>query len=93
VPGPLLAVPLLVRHGLIEAFLKVYGSLHPSSTVCGRSSVTLFWRPCCGSSGPSISKNTVLKDLGAILGLDRAPEVKTVRRKFTRLAACSAGSC
>jgi hypothetical protein len=28
--GVLLAVPLLVRHGLIGAFMKVYGSLHPS---------------------------------------------------------------
>jgi prepilin-type processing-associated H-X9-DG protein len=32
-------------------------------------------------------KEYLPQDLGAILGLDRAPEVKTVRRKFAQLAA------
>ena len=40
--GVLLAVPLLVRHGLIEAFVKVYGSLHPSFYGLRTIVVTLF---------------------------------------------------
>ena len=40
--GVLLAVPLLVRHGLIEAFAKVYGSLHPSFYGLRTIVVTLF---------------------------------------------------
>jgi hypothetical protein len=31
------------------------------------------------------------EDLGRIIGLDRMPEVKTVRRKFTRMAALQRG--
>jgi hypothetical protein len=32
------------------------------------------------------------EDLGRVLGLDRAPEVKTLRRKLARLAAASRGT-
>ena len=31
-------------------------------------------------------------DLGRVLGLDRAPEVKTLRRKLSELAAAGAGA-
>jgi transposase len=40
--GVLLAVPLLVGHGLIEAFVKVYGSLRPSFYGLRTIVVTLF---------------------------------------------------
>ena len=40
--GALLAVPLLVRHGLLEAFAKVYGSLQPSFYGLRTIVVTLF---------------------------------------------------
>jgi prepilin-type processing-associated H-X9-DG protein len=85
--GVLLAVPLLVRHGLIEAFVKVYGTLHPSFYGLRTIVVTLFLAALLRIKRPEHFKEYRPEDLGAIVGLDRAPEVKTVRRKFTRLAA------
>ena len=89
--GALLAVPLLVHHGLIEAFLNVYGSLHPSFYGLRTMVVTLFLAALLRIKRPEHFKEYGPEDLGAILGLDRAPEVKTVRRKFTRLAAMGRG--
>ena len=84
--GVLLAVPLLVRHGLIEAFVKVYNSLHPSFYGLRTIVVTLFLAALLRIKRPEHFKEYRPEDLGTILGLDRAPEVKTVRRKFSRLA-------
>jgi transposase len=89
--GVLLAVPLLVRHGLVEAFVKVYGSLHPSFYGLRTIVVTLFLGALLRIKRPEHWKEYRPQDLGAILGLDRAPEVKTVRRKFARLAAVGRG--
>jgi transposase len=90
--GALLAVPLLVRHGLIDAFVKVYGSLHPSFYGLRTIVVALFLGALLRIKRPEHWKEYRPEDLGAILGLDRAPEVKTVRRKFTRLAAMERGT-
>lgn len=84
--GVLLAVPLLVRHGLMEAFVNVYGSLRPSFYGLRTIVVTLFLAALLRIKRPEHFKEYRPEDLGAILGLDRAPEVKTVRRKFARLA-------
>ena len=86
-----MAVPLLVHHGLIEAFVKVYGSLHPSFYGLRTIVVTLFLAALLRIKRPEHFKEYRPEDLGAILGLDRAPEVKTVRRKFARLAAMGRG--
>ncbi len=85
--GALLAVPLLVRQGLIEAFVKVYGSLHPSFYGLRTIVVTLFLAALLRIKRAEHFKEYLPQDLGAILGLDRAPEVKTVRRKFAQMAA------
>ncbi|MGB8854866.1 MAG: putative transposase [Pirellulales bacterium] len=85
--GALLAVPLLVRHGLIATFEKVYGSLHPSFYGLRTIVVTLFLGALLRIKRPEHWKEYLPEDLGAVLGLDRAPEVKTVRRKYTDLAA------
>ena len=89
--GVLLALPLLVRHGLIDAFVKTYGSLHPSFYGLRTIVVTLFLGALLRIKRAEHFKEYRPEDLGAILGLDRAPEVKTVRRKFTRLAAMGRG--
>ena len=52
--GVLLAVPLLQRHGLVETFHKIYGSLQPSFYGLRTIVVTLFLCACCGSGGRSI---------------------------------------
>jgi transposase len=89
--GVLLAVPLLVGHGLIEAFAKVYGSLRPSFYGLRTIVVTLFLAALLRIKRPEHFKEYRPEDLGALLGLDRAPEVKTVRRKFARLAGMQRG--
>jgi len=89
--GVLLAVPLLVRHGLIEAFAGVYHSIGPAFYGLRTIVVTLFLGALLRIKRPEHWKEYRPEDLGAILGLDRAPEVKTVRRKFTRLAAMGCG--
>jgi len=90
--GVLLAVPLLVGCELIEAFAKVYGSLHPSFYGLRTIVVTLFLAALLRIKRPEHFKEYRPEDLGAILGLDRAPEVKTVRRKFASLAAMQRAS-
>jgi transposase len=90
--GVLLAVPLLVGHGLIAAFVKVYGSLHPSFYGLRTIVVTLFLAALLRIKRPEHFKEYRPEELGAILGLDRAPEVKTVRRKFARLAGMQRGT-
>lgn len=89
--GALLAVPLLVGHGLLDAFAQVYGSLRPSFYGLRTIVVTLFLAALLRIKRPEHFKEYRPEDLGAILGLDRAPEVKTVRRKFACLAARQRG--
>jgi transposase len=89
--GALLAVPLLVDHGLIGAFAKVYRSIGPAFYGLRTMVVTLFLGALLRIKRPEHWKEFRPEDLGAILGLDRAPEVKTVRRKYTRMAAMRRG--
>jgi hypothetical protein len=89
--GALLAVPLLVDHGLIETFAKVYRSIGPAFYGLRTIVVTLFLGALLRIKRPEHWKEQGPKGLGAIIGLDRAPEVKTVRRKFADLAAMGRG--
>ena len=89
--GVLLAVPLLVRHGLLEAFAKVYHSIGPAFYGLRTIVLTLSLGALLRIKRPEQWKEYRPQDLGAILGLDRAPEVKTIRRKFARLAAWERG--
>jgi DNA-binding CsgD family transcriptional regulator len=85
--GVLCALPLLVASGIFTSAKKLYGEIGPS--FYGRRTILLtlllmaLWR---------IKRTEALKEhdpqsLGRVLGLDRAPEIKTVRRKLTRLAS------
>jgi transposase len=85
--GVLLAVPLLVDHGLVETFAKVYHSIGPAFYGLRTIVVTLFLGALLRIKRPEHWKEHAPRSLGAIVGLDRAPEVKTVRRKFEDLAA------
>lgn len=89
--GVLLAVPLLVSHGILPIFEKVYGSLGPAFYGLRTTVVTLFLSALLRIKRPENLKEYDPGDLGRILGLDRAPEVKTVRRKFSRMAAMGQG--
>jgi transposase len=85
--GVLLAVPLLVRHGLLEAFEEVYGTLSPAFYGLRTMVVTLFLYALLRIKRPEHVKEYRPDQLGRIVGLDRGPEVKTIRRKLTQLAA------
>ena len=85
--GVLLAIPLLVKSGLLEAFDKIYSrSLGPSFYGLRTLVVTLFLCSLLRIKRPENLKEYAPWELGRLLGLDRAPEVKTVRRKVSRLA-------
>jgi transposase len=85
--GVLLAVPLLVRHGLAEVFHDVYGSLGPGFYGLRTTVVTLFLCALLRIKRPEQLKEYRPDHLGRIVGLDRTPEVKTIHRKVSRLAA------
>ena len=84
--GVLFAVPALVASGLFGVAGRLYGEIGPAFYGLRTSLTTLLfmalWR---------VKRSESLKEhppamLGSVLGLDRVPEVKTLRRKLTRLA-------
>lgn len=90
--GVLLAVPLLVAHGMVGVFGKVYGSLRPSFYGLRTTVVTLFLCALLRIKRPEHLKEYRPEDLGQLVGLDRVPEVKTIRRKLSRLASAGQGN-
>ena len=85
--GVLLAVPVLVASGVFECAQKIYGSLGPAFYGLRTSLLTLLLMALWRIKRPEGLKEYSPQDLGRVLGLDRAPEVKTLRRKLARLAA------
>jgi len=86
--GVLLAVPALVQSGLFDCAQKIYGSLGPAFYGLRTTLLTLLLMALWRIKRPEALKEHRPRDLGRVLGLDRAPEVKTLRRKLARLAAC-----
>ena len=85
--GVLLAVPVLVTSGVFECAQKIYGSLGPAFYGLRTSLLTLLLMALWRIKRPEGLKEYPPADLGRVLGLDRTPEVKTLRRKLTRLSA------
>lgn len=85
--GVLLALPVLIASGVFECAQKIYGSLGPAFYGLRTSLLTLLLMALWRIKRPEALKEYSPADLGRVLGLDRAPEVKTLRRKLTRLAA------
>jgi transposase len=85
--GVLLALPVLVSSGVFECAQKIYGSLGPAFYGLRTSLLTLLLMALWRIKRPEGLKEHSPQDLGRVLGLDRAPEVKTLRRKLARLAA------
>ena len=83
----LLALPVLVASGVFECAQKIYGSLGPAFYGLRTSLLTLLLMALWRIKRPEGLKEYSPTDLGRVLGLDRAPEVKTLRRKLARLAA------
>jgi hypothetical protein len=84
--GVLLALPVLIDSGVFECAQKIYGSLGPAFYGLRTSLLTLLLMALWRIKRPEGLKEYSPQDLGRVLGLDRAPEVKTLRRKLARLA-------
>jgi transposase len=86
--GVLLALPALVAGGVFECAQKIYGTIGPAFYGLRTSLLTLLLMALWRIKRPEGLKEHSPEELGRVLGLDRAPEVKTLRRKLARLAAC-----
>ncbi len=85
--GVLLALPVLVAGGVLECAHKVYGTLGPAFYGLRTTLLTLLFMALWRIKRPEGLKEHSPPELGRVLGLDRAPEVKTLRRKLASLAA------
>jgi prepilin-type processing-associated H-X9-DG protein len=85
--GVLLAIPALLSTGVLDAAKQVWGSIGPAFYGLRTSVVTMLLMALLRIKRPEALKEHAPPDLGRVLGLDRAPEVKTLRRKLTRLSA------
>lgn len=85
--GVLLALPALLAGGVFECAQATYGSLGPAFYGLRTSLLTLLLMALWRIKRPEALKEHSPQDLGRVLGLDRAPEIKTLRRKLTQLAA------
>jgi transposase len=85
--GVLLAVPVLIASGVFQCAQNIYGSLGPSFYGLRTSLLTLLLMALWRIKRPENLKEYSPQSLGRVLGLDRAPEVKTLRRKLASLAA------
>lgn len=85
--GVLLAVAALLQTGVLECARDIYGTLGPAFYGLRTSLVTMLMMALLRIKRPEALKEHSPAALGQVLGLDRAPEVKTLRRKLARLAA------
>ena len=81
--GVLLALPGLVQSGVFACAREVYGSIGPAFYGLRTSILALLLMALLRIKRAEGLKEHPPEDLGRILGLDRAPEVKTVRRKLS----------
>jgi hypothetical protein len=85
--GLLLAVPALEDTGLLDAARQVYGRLKDGFYGLTATLLTLVFLALAGEPRAEGATRVPPGALGRVLGLDRAPEVKTIRRKLGELAA------
>ncbi len=85
--GVLLAVPYLAHSGLLRIARKLYGGIGPAFYGLRTTLLTLLLMALLRIQRPEHLKERDPAAFGRLLGLDRAPEVKTLRRGLTRLAA------
>jgi transposase len=84
--GVLLAIPALVQSGVFDCAQQVYGSLGPAFYGLRTTLLTLLLMALWRIKRPEALKEHSPVALGWVMGIDRAPEVKTLRRKLARLA-------
>jgi len=89
--GVFLAVPLFARSGVLEVFERIYQTIGPAFYGLRTTVVCMFFLALLRIKRAEHLKEYHPQDLGRLLGLDRAPEVKTLRRKVHALAARGRG--
>jgi transposase len=85
--GVLFALPLLEHSGIFRVAKKLYGNIGPSFYGLRSTLLILLLMALLRIKRPEWLKERDPATLGRIVGLDRAPEMKTLRRKLTRLAS------
>jgi transposase-like protein len=90
--GLLLALPALEGTGLLEAAREVYGRLKDGFYGLTATLLTVVFLALAGEPRAEGATRVPPGALGRVLGLDRAPEVKTIRRKLGELAAAGKAS-
>src|SRR5487761_2060093 len=85
--GVLLALPCLMESGLLSMARKLYGGIGPAFYGFRTTLLTLMLMALLRIQRPEHLKERDPAAFGRLLGLDRAPEVKTLRRQLSRLAA------
>ena len=85
--GVLLAVPALLEEGLLEVGGKVYGGLRNGFFGLRSVLLTFAFMALLRIKTPEQLTEHAPGELGRLLGLDRAPEVKTLRRKLREMGA------
>ena len=90
--GLLLALPALAEVGLLEAAETVYGKLRNGFYGLRSTLLMLVFLAFLREPRAEGATRIVPQDLGRVLALDRAPEVKTIRRKLRELADRGLGS-
>ena len=85
--GLLLALTALEGTGLLDAAREVYGRLRDGFYGLTATLLTVVFLALAGEPRAEGATRVPPAALGRVLGLDRAPEVKTIRRKLGELAA------
>ena len=85
--GLLLALPALEGTGLVAAAREVYGRVKDGFYGLTATLLTVVFLALAGEPRAEGATRVPPAALGRVLGLDRAPEVKTIRRKLGELAA------
>jgi hypothetical protein len=83
--GILMALPVLAQLGLLDAAKKVYGSLRNGFYGLQATLLTLAFMALLRIKTPEQLKEKSPGELGIVVGLDRIPEVKTLRRKIKEM--------
>jgi len=85
--GVLLAIPALVASDVLTVARQIYSSIGPAFYGLRTTLVAYILLALLRIPRPETLKEYAPGDLGRIVGLDRLPEVKTLRRKLARLAS------
>ena len=84
--GALLAIPVLAQQGVFYEALKVFGGIGPAFYGLRTTIVCLCLLMMLNLSRLQDVMQREPRSVGKLLGLDRSPEVKTLRRKLRELA-------